>query len=169
MSSADEMDQLLAGLGLDAFDEETKVWVDQVLSSGQSVEPDTRHKLVLAAQRGIREHQYLHGPFEALAFEVRKARPLDPEDLAKTLGISADDLRAIENGTKSLIDQKGSVVADWIHQLGIAHEDGYKAVERSVHSLNAMPAYAATTGDAEFTERAEKFLEDVRKALNKLD
>ena len=169
MSSADEMDELLGALGIEVFDDETKVWVDQVLSSGQAVEPDTRHKLVLAAQRGIREHQYLHGPFEVLAFEIRRMRSFDPDDLAKKLGLSADDLRGIENGRQSLIDQQGSLVARWIHELRIPHEDGYQSVERSVQSLKAMPAYATAAGDAEFTEKAERFLAEVRTELDKLE
>ena len=169
MSSEDKMDELLAGFGLEVFDEETKFRVDQVLSSGQAVEPATRHKLVLAAQRGIREHRYLHGPFEALAFEVRKARPIDPDELAKALGISADEMRSIENGSVSLIDQSGAVVAKWIDQLQIGHEDGYIAVERSAHSQSAMPAYATTAGDSELTEKAKRFLEDVKAELKKLE
>jgi hypothetical protein len=163
------MDELLGGLGLEVFDEETKWRVDELLSSGQAVEPVTRHKLVLAAQRGIRGRQYLHGPFEVLAFETRKASSRDPEDLAAALGITSDYLRSIENGKLGLIDQNGALVAQWIQQLEISHEDGFNAVERSVRSLKPLPAYATTSGEVELSTKASKFLEDVKAELKKLE
>jgi hypothetical protein len=165
----DELHQLLDALGPDAFDDNTKRRVDGILADGQAIEPETRRKLVTAAQRGLRVRHLLYGPFEVLAFELRRSNELDIDQLAADAGVSPEQMRSVERGAVALVDQEPEVVARWIRALGVEVADGLAAVEQSVRAPRALPAYARNAGEAELDEKAQRFVEAVRIELERLD
>jgi hypothetical protein len=168
MPTDDELSDLLFSLGSEVFDDDSRAHVDAVLASGQAVEPVARRKFVLAAQRGLRARQLLRGSFEVLAFETRRESGIDIDELAAAVGASSEDLRSVERGSIALVDQSPVVVARWIHELRLSDSDGLHAAERSVRSSSAQSAYASAGGEAVLTDKAVRFLDDLRVELEKL-
>lgn len=170
MPTDDELDELLASLGPEVFDDATRRSVDDMLAVGQAVEPAVRRKLILAAQRGLRVRQL---PFEVLAFERRREVGTTLDQLADAIGVSAEQLDSVERGTVALVDQDPPIVARWIHKLGVGHELAIVALELSVTIPRSQHAYAAAQdtdpNDTERSEKAARFIADVKAALAELE
>jgi hypothetical protein len=171
MPTDDELDQLLASLGPEVFDDATRWSVDEMLVTGQAVEPALRRKLILAAERGLRVRQL---PFEVLAFERRSEAGISLGQLADAIGTSSEQLDSVERRTAALVDQDPLIIARWIHELGVGHELAVVALERSVTTRRSQPAYAAAPIDTDLTdpersEKAEQFIAAVKAALARLE
>jgi hypothetical protein len=170
MPSEDELSELLSSSGLEVFDYATRLRIDELLAKGLSVEPVSREKLVLAAQRGLRVPRSMQDPFELLAFDTRIADDIDVERVAEVIGASVDLVREIEQGKSRIIDHKPKQIAKWINLLEIDHTVGVEAVRRSlaVSAARTVVAYASRESEPVLTEQSETFLTKLEAELAKL-
>jgi hypothetical protein len=161
----DELDQALAHFGPDLFGESTKLQVEEVLSHGQTVEPDARRRFLAAAQRALRLHAVQGAAFEVLAFETRRDAGKDIDRLAVALSTDVQTIRSVENGNQALQSLSASKVAIWIHELDIETETGLGSVRASLQPRRRQTAYAVAAAEESPDPDVEAFLDDIRIEL----
>ncbi len=160
-----ELDQALAQLGIDLFDDDVKLNVEELLSHGQSVEPDVRRRFIGAAQRALRIRALQGAAFEVLAFETRRNAGIDIDQLAVALSADVSTIRNVENGREALRSLPPSKVATWIHELDIETEIGLRSVKVSLEPRHQMAAYAIAAIDESPDPAVEEFLGAIRIKL----
>lgn len=162
----DELGALLADAGLGVFPDDIQAEVDELLLPGQSLEPESRRRLIAAAGRATRERALReHGALETLLFETRRKLERSVEDLSSVTGMAPSELRAIERGERRLDSCDAASVAAWTLALTVDRDSLSRALRRSLGSPAGEPAYAAQR-DVHLTQDQEHFVNEVLRIVD---
>jgi hypothetical protein len=163
-SRDDRLEALLSESGLSIFPPEIQAEVESLLDKGQSLEPDTRSRLVNAAQRGSKRVADRRAAIEVVLFTERRAIGRDIDALAADIGLDSHSMLSIERGDHSVDSQPAAVVAAWARSLGLDRDTVRVALQRSFSARDSVPAYAGAA-EPPLSPEHEQYIEDVIAAL----
>jgi hypothetical protein len=159
-TSEDRLSELIADTGLGLFPHETQERVEQILATGQGLEPPVRARFVDAARRGTRSIAVTHEPLEVVLFHSRRSQHQALDDLSSATGIGEGDMRAIERGERSINSVGASAVALWAVALDLRAEIVGAALIKSLGKPVTTSSYGERR-DVRLTDDERTFIDTV--------
>ena len=162
----DALDTLLAAADLGIFPDDIQTEVDAVLAPGQSLEPESRRRLIAAASRATRDRA-LHerAALETLLYETRRKHDRSVQDLSAATGLDPLSLRAIDRGELQIDSCDAASVAAWTLALSIGRDSVAGTLRRSLGRRAGEPAYAGER-DLRLSQEQAQFIDDVLREFD---
>lgn len=154
-----------AHTGLDALSPESQRYLLALTNDTASVESSTRQKFVDAASRGIQHHRNDSSALPRLLFLQRRELHLSLEDVAKRIGVPADQLAEVERGRERIDTLTGHKVASWISALGVGVDQARASLGRALE-LQRREDLAVAAAAAEVAAADDEFIDKVIALLH---
>lgn len=159
-----DLQDLLSSGGLDLFSPEVRQEVEDLLASGQAVEPETRTQFVTAARRGVRHVRLAQEPIEVVLFRYRQDRGVDLSTIADDAQVTVEILRSVEQGGQRITSLKPDVIAAWADVVNLETSLVEKGLRISLATNAGIPSYSGESV-GQLPEADETFVHDVLQAL----
>ncbi len=131
--------------------------------------PDRRERLLAALDRGLAANARRDVLIQPLLAETRVAALVSRADLAARTGLTEDQVRGLESGTRPLSAETPDTVAEWIHHAGADEDAALAALERSLDQAgDGDYALAAAAGNTAARRDNTAFVATVRARLAEL-
>lgn len=159
------LEKLISEVGLSVFPSDVQDEVEQILTTGQGLEPATRARFIEAAKRATHRVAISRSSLEVLLFKERRIHGQGAEDIAAIVNMDADTVRALERGERRIDEENPQSIAAWARSLDLGRETLDGALCKSLETPAEAGSYSGTRPFQLSTEQ-EDFRERVLEAFD---
>lgn len=168
-SSEDPIELLLSSTGSAAFPAEVRDQLEQILRSGQSLEPAVRQRLIDAAVRGLTEVSRRQSCLAVLLRAQRDALRRPVETIAEAARLDPEVVCGVECGETPIESQSPTAVGLWARNLGLDEALVETALRASLRLSGSEVLEELRPRGEDLTDQQEAFITAVLAALAKTE
>lgn len=173
-AESDRVDDLVGAMleaaAFDAMSQDARALLMMLTDETESLEPQTRARLVDAANRALQYRRHAISPLPVLLFVTRRAQAKPLEDIATQISVADAQLRAVESGADDLRTLTPRQVADWISSVDIDRTQAEQSLRRTFisHAATGRAAgHARLRHIPDTATDSDRFIRDVMNELSK--
>lgn len=158
------INEALTQTDLNVLSAEAQSLLLAITNDAAAMEPETRRRLVKAAERGIRYRRDDRSALPRLLFLRRRDARRELQEVAEHIGVEPATLQAVEQGQRVVETLKPAQVATWIRTLGVDPDHSRDSLRRAL-ARQAGQHRAAASAQTPTDPKGEEFIKQVMQHL----
>jgi len=165
--SDDGATALVSALNASMLTPTVQRYVTELLRGGESPTPAVRHKLVEAANRGLRNRRSNHAALPALLAFKRQEANMPVAELANALQVSAEEIYEMESGRLNARHIDAGRIAGWVRTVQADPAAAISALQRvlELSSTARSPQAAGRRRTGQLSDADQRLVNEVAALL----